>query len=137
MDLPLEKGSLEGTFLQVLFVVLNDTTLLDDVFSSFVRAGITGATCIESVGMGRALSEIDNSSIPIFAALRHHLNESRPYNRTIFALLPDEKVDEAIEAVEKVVGDLSRPGAGVLFTVPVGKVVGFPKRHSSLDELGK
>ncbi len=106
-------------------------------FSAFVRAGITGATCIESVGMGRTLSEIDNSSIPIFAALRHHLNESRPYNRTIFALLPDDKVDEAISAVESVVGDLSMPGAGVLFTVPVGKVVGFPKRHSSLDELGK
>jgi nitrogen regulatory protein P-II 1 len=122
---------------QVLFVVLNDTALLDDLFSSFLRAGITGATCIESMGMGRALSEIDSSSIPIFAALRHHLNESRPYNRTVFALLPDEKVDEAIAAVESVVGDLSLPGSGLLFTVPVGKIAGFPKRHSDLDDLGQ
>ncbi|MEA4882545.1 MAG: hypothetical protein VB144_02595 [Clostridia bacterium] len=116
--------------MQVLFVVLNDTTFLDDLFSAFLRAGITGATCIESVGMGRTISEIGNSSIPIFAALRHHLNESRPFNRTIFALLPDDKVDEAIGAVESVVGDLTRPGAGLLFTVPVGRAVGFPKRHS-------
>lgn len=127
---------LGGIRVQVLFVVLNDTALLDDLFSSFLRAGITGATCIESMGMGRALSEIDSSSIPIFAALRHHLNESRPYNRTVFALLPDEQVDEAIAAVESVVGDLSRPGSGLLFTVPVGRAAGFPKRHSNLDELG-
>ena len=128
---------LEGIRVQVLFVVLNDTALLDDLFSSFLRAGITGATCIESMGMGRALSEIDNSSIPIFAALRLHLNESRPYNRTVFALLPEEQVDEAMAAVESVVGDLSRPGSGLLFTVPVGRAAGFPKRHSDLDELGQ
>jgi hypothetical protein len=77
MDLPLSEELLEGTCLQVLFVVLNDTTLLDDLFSAFVRAGITGATCIESVGMGRTLSEIDNSSIPIFAAYRIETSDRR------------------------------------------------------------
>lgn len=123
--------------MQLLFLVLNDTTLLDDLFSSFLTAGITGATCIESTGMGKALSELGSSSIPIFAALRHHLNESRPYNRTIFTLLPDEKVDQAVAAVERVVGDLSRPGAGLLFTVPVGRVVGLPKRESNLDDFSE
>ena len=46
------------------------------------------------------------------------------------------KVDEAM-AVESVVGDLSLPGSGLLFTVPVGKIAGFPKRHSNLDDLGQ
>ncbi|MCR4427144.1 MAG: hypothetical protein NUW23_13340 [Firmicutes bacterium] len=123
--------------MQLLFVVINDTALLDDLLSAFLHAGITGATCIESVGMGRTLSEIDPGSLPIFAALRHHLNESRPYNRTVFALLPDDKVDEAISAVQSVVGDLTRPGTGLLFTVPVGRVVGFPKTQSGLDSLTK
>ncbi len=114
--------------MQLMFVVLNDTNLLDDLFASFYKAGITGATCVESMGMGRALSALDVASIPIFASLRHHLNGSRPYNRTVFALLGDDQVDGAIKAVENVVGDLSAPGAGLLFTVPVGRVVGLPKR---------
>ncbi|MGB4336971.1 MAG: hypothetical protein WBK10_00160 [Bacillota bacterium] len=116
--------------MQLLFVVLNDTNLLDDLFASFYRAGISGATCVESMGMGRALSASDVASIPIFAALRHHLNESRPHNRTIFALLDDDEVDKAINAVQQVVGDLSRPGTGLVFTVPVGRVVGLPKQST-------
>ena len=66
--------------MQVLFVVLNDTALLDDLFSSFSGRD-NRATCIS---MGTGPFEIDSSSIPIFAALRHHLNESRPFNRTVF-----------------------------------------------------
>ena len=113
--------------MQALFVVLNNPGLLDVLFSAFINIGITRATCIESVGMGRSISEMDMTSVPIFSFLRHHLNESRPFNNTVFTLIADDQVDAAMQAVEEVVGDLSMPGTGLAFTIPVGRAMGFPK----------
>lgn len=117
--------------MQMLFVVLNKPEMREELFSAFISVGITRATCIESVGMGRSISETDVMSVPVFAALRQYLNESKPFNNTVFTLIPDEKVDEAIEAIESVVGNLSEPGTGIVFTVPVGRVVGFPKNNEN------
>lgn len=82
--------------MQALFVVLNNPGLLDELFSAFINIGITRATCIESVGMGRSISEMDMTSVPIFSFLRHHLNESRPFNNTVFTLIADDQVDAAM-----------------------------------------
>ena len=117
---------------QLLFVVLNKPELLDELFSMFISIGISRATCLESVGMGRSISETDVISVPLFATLRKHLNESKPYNNTIFTLVPDERIDEVIDSIQKITGDMSKPGTGIIFTVPVGRVVGFPK--GTVDE---
>jgi nitrogen regulatory protein PII len=37
----------------------------------------------------------------------------------------DAKVDAAIEVIEEICGNLTEPGAGIVFTVPVARVVGL------------
>jgi nitrogen regulatory protein PII len=83
--------------------------------------GITGATIVESRGMGRVLSR----EVPIFAGLRELDSRSRANNRMIFCIMGDEKIDEAIAMVQEVCGALDEPGAGILFTLPIGRVVGL------------
>lgn len=108
----------------VLFFVLDKTERLDDVLETFLECGIKGATVINSTGMGRILS----GSVPLFADLRSLFEDDRKFNYTIFAVLEDErKIDRLAELLTSVIGDLDEPGTGMLFTVPVGRIIGFKR----------
>lgn len=110
--------------MQLLVLVINQEDSLDKVLEAFVEVGITGATIIDSVGMGRILAH----DIPIFAGLRYLLEGNKPYNKTIFAVIDDDKkVDEAIAVVEEICGSLNKPGTGLLFTLPVTRVKGLAR----------
>jgi len=107
--------------MKLLLVVLNDPEKLDDILSGFVELGITGATIINTEGMGRLLSH----DIPIFAGLQTLISRSRPQNRTIFSVVEDEKVEPAMALLQDVCGDLNRPATGIAFTIPLSRVVGL------------
>ncbi len=107
--------------MQALFLVLNKTGQLNQVLKSLYDCGVRGATIMNSTGMGRELSR----HVPIFASLGYLIDEDRPYNYTIFAVMKDEKVPGVIDTLNALLGDLTRPGTGILFTVPVGTVVGL------------
>jgi nitrogen regulatory protein P-II 1 len=107
--------------MQLLIVVINHEEKVDDILAGFIELGITGATVIGSEGMGRVLSH----DVPIFAGLRSLTATSRPTNNTLFSVIEDHKVDSAIKLVQEICGELDRPGAGILFTVPVNRVVGL------------
>ena len=107
--------------MQLLVAVVNHEENVDDVLAGFVELGITGATILESRGMGRVLSR----EAPIFAGVRSLASQSRAENRTLLCVVEDDKADAAIAMVQEVCGDLSRPGAGIVFTVPIGRVVGL------------
>jgi hypothetical protein len=43
----------------------------------------------------------------------------------VFSVIDDGLVDAAIALIQDVCGDLDSPGAGIVFTIPVTKVVGL------------
>lgn len=114
--------------MQLIVLVLNRSELLHKVLKALYDSGVSGATVIESRGMGRTLSD----EIPIFGGLKRLLNGYGPVNETVFSVVEDEKVEEAIKAIESVVGDLHAPGTGVLFTVRVDRAIGLPRRGPEL-----
>ena len=71
--------------MQLLVAVINSPEKLDDILSGFLELGITGATVIDSEGMGRVLSH----DIPIFAGLQTLMSRSRPENRTVTVWMND------------------------------------------------
>ncbi len=106
---------------RLLVAVINDPEKLDEILSGFVELGITGATIIDSEGMGRMLSH----DIPIFAGLKTLISGSRPRNRTILSVVPERKVAAAIDLLQEITGDLESPATGIVFTIPVERVVGL------------
>ncbi len=107
----------------LLVIVLNKEEYLDDVLTTFVEAGIRGATIIDSIGMGRTLA----FDVPIFASLRKMMSNLRvaPYNKTIFTVIKTEvQLDQVLELLDVVI-NFDEPGAGILFTVPVGRIKGL------------
>ena len=107
--------------MQLLIAVINHVEQLDDILAGFVELGITGATIVNSEGMGHVLSH----EVPIFAGLRSLTARSRPSNQTVFSVIEDDKVDAAIALIQEVCGSLDQPGAGIVFTIPVARVVGL------------
>ncbi len=116
--------------MQLLIAVINQEEKLDEILSGFLELGITGATIINSEGMGRVLSH----DIPIFAGLQTLITRSRPQNQTLFSVIDDDaKVDGAIALLQEICGDLSSPATGIVFTVPVSRVAGLAPELGAED----
>ncbi len=108
--------------MQLLVAVINEEEKLDEVLSGFLELGVTGATLIDSEGMGRFLAQ----DVPIFAGLADLATRTRPRNYTILSVIrEEEKVERVIDLLQKVCGSLDSPATGIVFTVPVSRVVGL------------
>lgn len=107
--------------MKLLILILNKVEKLEEVFEGFLEIGITGATVIDSVGMGNIISE----EVPIFAGLRFMFAGSKPHNKTVISAIKDEKEKPAIEVLQKILGDLNEPGTGIVFTIPLDRVEGL------------
>ncbi len=109
--------------MKALFLILNKTEKLNEILEAYVEVGVRGATIIDSQGMGSALVE---GNIPLLdGLLRTVMDNNRPYNKVIFAVIKEETtLNAAIASVEKILGDLDKPGAGLMFTIDVDKVIG-------------
>ena len=108
------------------FLVIKED-YLDEILEAFLELDIRGATIVDSVGMGRILAY----EIPIFAGLRSIIPGSRPYNKTIFTIIDQDKLEPLVMAVEQICGDFSNPGTGIMFTVPVHFVRGLAEKPLS------
>jgi nitrogen regulatory protein PII len=107
--------------MQLLVAVINDPLKIDEILTGLLELGVRGATVIASEGMGMRLAQ----DIPLFARLQIPIARARPENRTIFSVVDEERVDAVMALLQRVCGDLSRPGTGIAFTVPIDRLVGL------------
>ena len=113
----------------LLVQVLEQTERLAELLEGFAKAGVTGTTVVDSVGMGRVLlnSEAD---VPAMQTIKSVLSKGNPTNKTVFAVVQDEDtLRMAIEVVRSLCGDLDLPGTGILFTLRLDYVLGLKKIH--------
>jgi len=110
----------------LVVLVLSRPEMLHSVLQAWQQAGAPGATVLESTGLGRVSHLLGRDDMPLFPSLRA-LGEKQEYtHNTIFSIVDgDEMVDKLIAATEGVVGDLSQPNQGILFVVPVARVIGY------------
>lgn len=107
--------------MKLLILILNKVEKLEEVLEGFIELGITGATVIDSIGMGHIISE----DVPIFAGLRFMFAGAKPHNKTILSAVKDEKEKPTIELIKRILGDLSQPGTGIVFSIPIDRVEGL------------
>lgn len=118
--------------MHLLICIVNNTATVNDIVGGFVRIGVTGATVIDSHGT----AEIAAAQVPVFAGFRHLVQSNRLPNRTILSVIKDEAtLEQAMDIVEQVVGDLGESATGIMFAVPVTRVRGLaPKMDESTTE---
>ena len=110
--------------MQLFTLILKKTELTDTLMHELYEAGIKGGTLINGEGMAKALHNMDD--IPVFGVLRRAWEgEDREAVKTLLLVLKDEQIQVAIDTVKRVIGDLSEPNTGIMFTMPVNIVEGF------------
>jgi len=105
-----------------LVIAVVDEERTEELLAGFLELGVTGATVLQSEGMGRLLA----NEAPIFAGLEA-LRRARPRNHTLFSVMADDKVERVMALVREVCGDLDGPTTGIVFAVPVSRVEGLSR----------
>lgn len=112
--------------MQVFIFVLNRTEHLENLLQEFIDNGLKGATVLDSKGMARILHS--EEEMPLFYGLRSIVAPERRSSKTIFMVLPDDKVEVARRIVNQVTGGLDVPDSGIMFALPVTFVEGLEKK---------
>lgn len=109
----------------LLVHVLEETELLETLLEGFARIGVTGTTVLDSIGMGRILAE-SGADVPAIQVIKNVLEQGKPTNKTIFAVVKDEETTrKAMDVIKSFCGNLDDAGKGILFTVRLERVEGL------------
>lgn len=111
-------------FLVVL--IIDDVNKSPQIIEAWAEAGVSGITIIESTGLGRPRDNVSLLDTNIMTSIRTLLQHREDPNRTMFSIVEGEAmVDKLIAVTEKTVGKLSDPHRGLLFALPLARVVGL------------
>ncbi|MGI6150415.1 MAG: P-II family nitrogen regulator [Christensenellales bacterium] len=106
--------------MQLLVFISNQSSKMPEVLSSLVKVGVSGATVVNCEGMARLLgSEGSDEATPMFGAIRSLFNSEYEQGQLLLAVMPDELILPAKEAIKKICGSFDQPNTGIMFTVPV------------------
>ena len=110
--------------MQLLVLILKKVEVMNDLIKSLAKAGVKGATILEGTGMAEALANMED--LPIFGVLRRILaDEEREVSKVMMLVLKDEQVTQTRKVINEVIGDLSVPNTGIMFTIPINYVEGL------------
>lgn len=115
----------------LLFSILEETEKLTDIMEGFAKIGIQGSTVLDSIGMGRVLMRA-RATLPVMKQINKVITDLQSSNKTIITVIDNKDIlDHAIRIIKSLCGDLSQPGKGILFALPLAVVEGLPKADSS------
>ncbi|MDQ4076107.1 MAG: hypothetical protein M3220_07650 [Chloroflexota bacterium] len=106
-------------------LVLDDESKLDDVLAAWEQVGIPGATILGSTGLARRRGYL-RDDVPLFPSLSTLLQSRQEHNITIFTIV-DKAVNaqRLLAATEAIIGDLSDPHTGIFFVAPLALAKGI------------
>ena len=114
----------------LLVSVLEETEKLTDIMEGFAKVGITGSTVLDSIGMGRVLMRA-RATLPVMEQINKVITDLQSSNKTIITVIQNKAtLEHAIRIVKSLCGDLSQPGKGILFALPLEIVEGLPVADS-------
>lgn len=104
---------------KLVIMVLQEEKTYNDVMELFLETGLEGAVTVNSDMMGPMLS-----NVPIFAGFMDVLGRSRPEPRLLITLIPEDRVDGIVSAVEEITGDLDTHRGGCIIIMDTVSVRG-------------
>jgi nitrogen regulatory protein P-II 1 len=107
--------------MKLVLILLNRIELLEDLLTAFLEIGVSGATVLDSVGMGHIIS----TNVPIFAGLQDAFAGSSPGNKTILAVVEEKMVETIAEVFEDICSDPDESHPGIIISIPIDKIFGL------------
>lgn len=110
----------------MIMLVLDDVNQCSTILETWDAQGVGGITIFESTGMGRVRKLSIRDDIPIMPSLSRLLQTREERHRTLFTVVEtEEMVDQIIQVTEEILGNMENPHNGVIFVLPVSRVVGL------------
>lgn len=99
------------------------------ILEAWEEIGVSGATILDSTGMGRIKKAGFLDDFPLVPRLQDFLGVREEPHRTILSVVDDETmVDKMAAVAQQTIGDLDEPHTGFLFVVPVLKAYGLGRK---------
>ena len=102
-----------------------------EVAQAWQDAGAPGVTIVRTYGLYTLQQQAQHGDIELprmvvsmAAAMAHVIDSVEERGELILSLVEDTQVDTLINAASGVLGDLTKPGHGVLFVLPVDRALG-------------
>jgi hypothetical protein len=110
--------------MQLLILILKKVELMDKLIKSLAESGVKGGTILQGSGMAESLMNMED--LPMFGMLRRILSdEEKESCKVMMFVLHDEQVMITRGTIKKVIGDLSIPNTGIMFSIPITYVEGL------------
>lgn len=110
----------------MVILIVDDPDRCNDVLDAWEAAGARGVTILESTGLARMKKAANRDDMPLIPTMARLLSVREERHRTLFSVVQgEEMVKKLADAAQNVVGDLSQPNTGFMFSVPVGHVFGL------------
>jgi nitrogen regulatory protein PII len=106
--------------MKLLFIVLNSAEKLEEVLEGLIETGVSGATVVDSVGMGHIIEDV-----PLFAGMRSLFRTARARNNVIFSVVEDSLAIEVMEILSKILDCGHGSRSGIAFTLPIDSAIGM------------
>jgi CBS domain-containing protein len=108
-----------------LIVILHEPNLLPKLLAAWKRARVPGVTILPSMGGFQAQKQARRGSL---SGLINMFTQDDPGQRTLMSLIDDQQtLERAIAEADRVVKGFDSPRSGILFTFPIGNVLGLQK----------
>lgn len=110
----------------MVMAIINELDQCPRVMDAWDEENVPGITILESTGLGTVRRAGYRDDLPLMPSLSDLFKKKEHRHRTIFTVVDSEEtVDRLIEITQKIIGDLNQPHNGVLFVLPVARVVGL------------
>ncbi len=101
-----------------MILILKKVELMEELLKKLAASGVKGGTILDGTGMARELMNMEE--LPIFGMLRMLLAEDMKADcKVMLFVLKEEQLMTARSTIKKVIGDLSVPNSGIMFSVPI------------------
>lgn len=110
----------------MILLIIDNPDQCSPVLDAWEELGVGGITILDSTGLGRLRKASIRDDVPLMPSLANLLKGREERHRTIFTVVENEEwVDRIVEKTQAILGDLNDANVGVLFVLPVSRVVGL------------
>jgi hypothetical protein len=109
----------------LVVLILHNIARFEAVLAAWHDAGAPAVTILDCVGTRDVREKLQREELPILPSIRDLLASDDAPRKMIMSVVPGEIVNLLIKATEDAVGDLTAPGNGILFVVPLSRVAGL------------
>lgn len=110
--------------MQLFILILKKIDRMEELLKMLAESGVRGGTILEGTGMAKELTNMEE--LPVFGMLKLLLaDEGQGNSKVMLFVLRDDQLASTKKVIRKVIGDLSLPNTGIMFSVPVSFVEGL------------